>query len=84
MVGNNLLAQMLADYCGIAVVRPRTIETTALGAAFLAAIGSRQYRNLDEAAGHWYADRRFEPRMAGDLRDRDVARWQEAVRRVLA
>jgi glycerol kinase len=83
MVGNNLLAQMLADYCGIAVVRPGNIETTALGAAFLAAIGSRQYRSLDEAAGHWHADRRFEPRMPGDERDRKVGRWQEAVRRVL-
>jgi glycerol kinase len=84
MVGNNLMAQMLADVCSIAVVRPRDIETTALGAAFLAALGAGQFRNLDEAAQFWKGDRTFTPNMAGDLRDRKIARWNEAVRKLLA
>lgn len=84
MAGNNLLTQLLADVCGINVTRPRDIETTALGAAFLAAFGAGQFRSLEEVAQYWKSDRTFTPNMAGDLRDRKVARWNEAVRRLLA
>ncbi|MEZ4521761.1 MAG: glycerol kinase GlpK [Thermomicrobiales bacterium] len=84
MVGNNLFSQMLADICDVDVVRPRNIETTALGAAFLAAIGAGHYRNLDEVKDYWRSDRIFSPTMAGDLRDRKIARWNDAVRKLLA
>ena len=84
MVTNNLLVQMLADICNVDVIRPRDIETTALGAFFLAAIGSGQYRNLDEIRQYWKTDRKFEPRMAGDIRATKIARWRRAVLGLLA
>lgn len=84
MVSNSLFTQMLADICGVDVVRPRNIETTALGAAFLAAVGAGHYRNLDEAREHWRSDRRFTTNMASELRERKIARWNDAVGRLLA
>ncbi|CAN5685107.1 glycerol kinase GlpK [soil metagenome] len=84
MVDNSLFTQLLADVCGVDVVRPRNIETTALGAAFLAALGAGHYRSLDEVKDHWRSDRRFTTNMAGDLRDRKIARWNDAVRRLLS
>jgi len=84
MVNNNLLAQLLADICGIAVIRPRNIETTALGAAFLASVGAGHHRTLYEAASYWKPDRRFTPSMSPDLRTRKLARWRSAVERLLA
>ncbi len=84
MIGNNMLTRMVSDICGVDVVRPRNIETTALGAAILAALGSGQYRHLDEVIQYWKADRRFVPSMAGDLRERKIARWNGAVRRLIA
>ena len=84
MVNNNLLAQLLADICGIAVIRPRNVETTALGAAFLASVGAGHHHSLAEVAGYWRPDRRFTPSMTPALRDRKLARWSDAIRRLLA
>jgi len=66
---------------GVPVVRPRVTETTVLGAAFLAGLGAGVWSSLDELADVWQLDRRFEPRMAADERDRLLAGWREAVRR---
>lgn len=84
MVGNNMLAQMLADFSGYKVVRPRITETTALGAAFLASLGAGIFRNLDEVSQYWRSDREFRPYIPDDLRSRKVSRWNNAVRRLLA
>src|SRR5690606_9681229 len=84
MVNGILLAQLLADICGIAVIRPRDVETTALGAAFLAGVGAGHHRTLYEAASYWKPDRRFTPSMSPDLRTRKLARWRSAVERLLA
>ena len=84
MIDNSLLAQFISDICDISVVRPRNIETTALGAAFLASMGAGIYRSLDEVAQYWRADREFRPAMRDDLRERKIARWNEAVRKLLS
>jgi glycerol kinase len=78
---NNLLMQMQADFLGVAVVRPQVTETTALGAAYLAGLATGFWRDADEIAGQWRAERTFEPRMADADRDAKLARWREAVAR---
>jgi glycerol kinase len=78
---NNLLCQVQADQLGVAVERPRFVETTAIGAAFLAGLGAGVWSSTDELRETWHLDRRFEP--AADKSDADAAhrRWREAVER---
>jgi glycerol kinase len=83
MVANDWLCQFLADMLDVAVERPRVIETTALGAAYLAGLATGVYAGLDAVAYGWYCERRFEPRMNAATRDQLYAGWQKAVQRVL-
>lgn len=78
---NDLLCRFQADVLGVPVVRPRITETTVLGAAFLAGLGAGLWSSLDELAGVWQLDRRFEPRMAQPERDRLLVGWRAAVER---
>jgi glycerol kinase len=78
---NDWLMQFLADVIGIPVVRPRIVETTALGAAQLAGLGAGLYGSLDEIAAQWQADRRFEPQMQRGHADALYAGWRDAVAR---
>jgi len=82
MVANDAFCQRLADLTGLAVVRPRVTETTALGAALLAGLGAGLFRDANEIARLWALDRRFTPRMTAQARDRAWRGWREAVRRV--
>jgi len=84
MVSNNMLSQMVSDFSGYNVVRPRITETTALGAALLASLGAGIFRNLDEVRQLWRSDREFRPNIPADLKARKIARWNDAVRRLLA
>ena len=81
---NNHLMQFQADILGVPVVRPRLLETTAAGSAFLAGLGVGMWRNTDELEGAWREDRRFEPRMDAVERDRLYLGWRDAVERVRA
>ncbi len=81
---NDLLMQFQADLLGIPVLRPRVIETTALGAALLAGLGSGLYASTDEIGARWQLDRAFEPRMSRDEAQARLAQWDRAVRQVLA
>jgi glycerol kinase len=81
---NDLLMQFQADLLGIPVLRPRVIETTALGAALLAGLGSGLYAATEEVGGIWRLDRAFEPRMSRDEAGSRLAQWDRAVRQVLA
>jgi len=81
---NNYLMQFQADILGVPVVRPRLLETTAAGAAFLAGLGAGLWRDPDELAGAWHEDRRFAPEMKVTTRERLYVGWQEAVKRVRA
>ncbi|GED21931.1 glycerol kinase GlpK [Halomonas halmophila] len=82
MVGNNWVMQFLADMLGVQVDRPTVLETTALGAAYLAGLHLGWYRNLDEIAGLWRCERSFHPAMEEEERSRLYAGWLEAVDRV--
>jgi glycerol kinase len=81
---NNLLMQFQADLLGIPVVRPEVIETTALGAAYLAGLATGVYAGLDELAAHWRAERRFEPTMSRTRAAELMAGWEHAVRQAVA
>jgi len=82
MVVNDLLMQRLADTVGAPVERPRVIETTALGAAFLAGLQAGLWPSLDALSATWSLDRAFKPAEGTPSRDRRYAGWQDAVRRV--
>ena len=81
---NDLLMQMQADLLGIPVVRPAVIETTALGAAYLAGLGSGLYAGLDELSQQWRAERTFVPQLARDQARERIAHWERAVRQATA
>jgi glycerol kinase len=76
---NDLLMQFQADLLGVPVIRPTVLETTALGAAYLAGLAVGFWSSLDEIAAQWQAERRFEPGMPADQREARMARWARAV-----
>jgi glycerol kinase len=76
---NDLLMQFQADLLGIPVVRPRVIETTALGAAYLAGLSCGIYRGLDELSAQWQVERRFHPTLSRDAAQSLMQRWAHAV-----
>jgi glycerol kinase len=78
---NNLLMQFQADILGVSIVRPKMLETTALGAGLLAGLATGVWSSRDEAATVWRADRTFEPAMATDERQAHLDRWASAVGR---
>jgi glycerol kinase len=78
---NDLLMQFQADLLGVSVVRPRVLETTALGAAYLAGLTVDLWKSREELAQQWQAARRFEPRMDPSRRESLMSRWREAVSR---
>lgn len=78
---NNLLLQLQADLLQRPVVRPTTLETTALGAAYLAGLATGFWADLAEISIHWRIDRRFEPQTSADTVRRRRERWAEAVAR---
>lgn len=80
-VTNNLLMQFQSDILGVPVERPRVIETTALGAAYLAGLAVGFWQSEEELARRWRLDRRFEPAMDEEQRDRLYRGWQRAVTR---
>jgi glycerol kinase len=78
---NDLLMQFQADLLGVPVLRPKVLETTALGAAYLAGLTVDLWKSRDELAAHWQLDRRFEPSMDRKEAESKMARWREAVGR---
>jgi glycerol kinase len=78
--GNDLLCQLQADQLGVPVRRPRVTETTALGAAFLAGLGTGVWSSTAELSATWQLDRRFTP-VDGARDDGGHARWRRAVER---
>ena len=78
---NDLLCRMQADQLGVPVERPRFVETTAIGAAFLAGLGTGVWSSFDELKATWQLDQRFEPSGSREDADAAYARWREAVER---
>jgi glycerol kinase len=78
---NDLLMQFQADVLGVPVVRPRVLETTALGAAFLAGLTVGVWSSREELAALWQAEKRFEPQMDRSHAAELMGRWRAAVER---
>ena len=76
---NNLLMQMQADISGVEVVRPKVLETTALGAAYLAGLATGVWNNTDELSKHWQIDRVFTSQISDDERQSKLMLWRKAV-----
>jgi glycerol kinase len=81
---NNFLMQFQADILGAEVSRPRIVETTALGAAYLAGLAVGFWKNLKDLSAEWAEDRRFTPAMREAKRERLYAGWKKAVERASA
>ncbi|MBT5774721.1 MAG: glycerol kinase, partial [Dehalococcoidia bacterium] len=79
MVANNWLTQFLADILGVPVERPTVTETTALGAAYLAALQSGLLDSIEDLGARWQLDRRFEPAMDSSRRADLLDGWQRAI-----
>jgi len=82
MVANGWFLQFLADILGIPVERPVNIESTVLGAAYLAGVQCGVIESIDEVAGLWQRDTLFEPDMTDERREQLMTGWAEAVARV--
>jgi glycerol kinase len=78
---NDLLMQIQADVLGVPVVRPKVLETTALGAAYLAGLAVGYWKDSAEVAANWQVDRTFEPAMPRARVEALVAGWDKAVGR---
>jgi len=81
---NDLLMQFQADLLGIPVVRPEVIETTALGAAYLAGLSTGVYSDARQLSKLWKVERRFMPTMGRAQAEESMARWERAVRQATA
>jgi glycerol kinase len=79
MTRDDLLMRFQADILGIPVVRPKVVETTALGAAYAAGLATGVWSGFDELRSHWQEDVRFEPTMPADERERRYRQWKKAV-----
>jgi glycerol kinase len=84
MVASDWTMQRLADILGMPVDRPTILETTALGAAYLAGLQSGLYPEPEAFAARWALDRRFTPAMDDATRRRKIAAWRDAVGRTLS
>ena len=81
---NNLLMQFQADLLGIPVVRPAVVETTALGAAYLAGLSCGIYQSTEELSNLWKAERHFVPTMQRSRATELMGHWEHAVRQATA
>jgi len=81
---NDLLMQFQADLLGIPVVRPAVVETTALGAAYLAGLSSGVFSGTGQLSTLWQAERRFEPALGRAEADARMQQWEHAVRQATA
>ncbi len=78
---NNFLMQFQADILCKPVVRPVDVETTALGAAYLAGLAEKVWSGVEEVESFWRVERRFEPQMSDGERERRMDEWRSAVKR---
>ena len=78
---NNFLCQFQADLLGMKVTRPKIVEITALGAAYLAGLAVGYWKGKEELAGHWRVDREFVPQMEHVQREKLLRGWQRAIER---
>lgn len=82
-VANNLMMQFQADLLGVPVERPKVVETTALGAAYLAGLAVGFWTNKEDLRDNWQLDRKFEPDLDDETRKSLYVGWLKAVRRTM-
>ena len=78
---NNLLMQFQSDLLNVPVVRPRSTETTALGAAYLAGLAVGYWNSKNDIAEQWQLSRRFAPKMKASRRRPLITGWNKALKR---
>ncbi|MFC4763860.1 glycerol kinase GlpK [Dyella koreensis] len=83
-IANDFMAQFQSDMLGVPVLRPKIQETTALGAAYLAGLAVGFWESREELAALWQVDRRFEPIMAVERRERLYQGWRNAVQATMS
>jgi len=83
MVANNEFVQLLSDTIDLPIDRPEVMETTALGAAYLAGLQAGVYESLDDVSQNWKRDAHFNPSMEKSERTERLKNWKQAVSRVL-
>jgi glycerol kinase len=83
MTASDWTMQFLADMLAAPVDRPPYLETTALGAAYLAGLQAGLYPDTETFAAQWSAERRFTPTMAANVRAQKYRGWQDALARTL-
>ncbi len=83
MVANQVLMQFQADILAVEVIRPRVVETTALGAAYAAGLARGFWASPAELTANWAADKTWQPVMSPQDREEAYAGWQKAVQRTL-
>jgi glycerol kinase len=83
MVVNELLMQFQADVLGVRVVRPRVVETTALGAAYAAGLAVGYWADENELRSHWAVDKVWHPTMQAERREHLLGSWRKAIVRSL-
>lgn len=80
---NEVMCQFLADILNLIVVKPRYLESTAIGAAYLAGLGAEIWRSQEEIGAIWQIDKVYEPQMVETKREELYRGWQKAVQRCL-
>ena len=83
MVANDWVVQFLADVLNLTVNRPRVMETTALGAAYLAGLQAGLFSSLDDISKQWQLDKKFDPQIDSSQRNKLIAGWQNAITRLI-
>ena len=80
---NIFLMQFQSDILGKDVLRPQCIETTSLGAAYLAGLATGYWKNQDDVLENWQIDRTFTPSMADEQRQTLLSGWKKALERTI-
>ena len=84
MVANNWFSQFLSDTISLKVIRPKVLETTALGVALFAGYQVGDFKSLNEIKNIWQKDRAFSPKIRNSLRNQLLKGWKLAIKKTLA
>ena len=84
MVANNWFSQFLSDTINLKVIRPKVLETTALGVALFAGYKVGEFKSLNEIKNIWHKDRAFSPKIKSSLRNQLLKGWKLAIKKTLA
>ena len=80
---NNFLMQFQSDIINAGVLRPKCVETTAMGAAYLAGLAAGFWSSREDVVKNWALDREFDPEMSAETREKELAGWHQAVNTTL-